>query len=276
MPSVSKQQQKFMGIVRAIQKGDAKASDFSKKARDAAKKMKKKDVKKFASTKHDGLPRKIKQEILDMIRNEIEEGFGGELKGLAKKQFEKDRLENAEVFGYELAGVSDIREDGHTDVASAKRAMKLIAEDAVDMFKKLKSMDDEASLPSWWMNKIAICKTYMNTSRDYLDKPNENITEYDEQALGQPLKFSNTEAEKFAKMDVQKMGKAVNQASFQAIKMMMNGVKAGKYDAFDLIRAIKTGPAKDASTGVRDFLQVLWNKSRDGFRRYSKNRGKLR
>ena len=32
MPSVSKQQQKFMGIVRAIQKGDAKASDFSKKA----------------------------------------------------------------------------------------------------------------------------------------------------------------------------------------------------------------------------------------------------
>ena len=73
-----------------------------------------------------------------MIRNEIEEGFGGELKGLAKKQFEKDRLENAEVFGYELAGVSDIKEDGHTDVASAKRAMKLIAEDAADMFKKLK------------------------------------------------------------------------------------------------------------------------------------------
>ena len=41
MPAKSKQQQKFMGIVRAIQKGDAKAGDFSKKARDAAKKMKK-------------------------------------------------------------------------------------------------------------------------------------------------------------------------------------------------------------------------------------------
>ena len=35
MPSVSKQQQKFMGIVRAIQKGDAPASKFSKDARDA-------------------------------------------------------------------------------------------------------------------------------------------------------------------------------------------------------------------------------------------------
>ena len=61
MPAVSQQQQKFMGIVRAIQKGDAKPGDFSKKARDAAKKMKKKDVKKFAATKHDDLPKKVKK-----------------------------------------------------------------------------------------------------------------------------------------------------------------------------------------------------------------------
>ena len=46
MPAVSKKQQKFMGIVRSIQKGDADASEFSKDAQDAAKKMKKKDVKK--------------------------------------------------------------------------------------------------------------------------------------------------------------------------------------------------------------------------------------
>ena len=51
MPSVSKQQQKFMGIVRAIQKGDVPASKFSKSARDAAKDMSKSDVKKFAKTK---------------------------------------------------------------------------------------------------------------------------------------------------------------------------------------------------------------------------------
>ena len=45
MPSLSKKQQKFMGIVRAIQKGDAPASKFSKAARDAAKDMSKSDVK---------------------------------------------------------------------------------------------------------------------------------------------------------------------------------------------------------------------------------------
>ena len=68
-------------------------------------------------------------------------------------------------------------EDGHTDVASAKRAMKVIAEDAIDMFKTLKSMNDEGSLPSWWMNKIAISKTYMNSARDYMKNPNESVNE---------------------------------------------------------------------------------------------------
>ena len=45
MPSVSKKQQKFMGIVRSIQKGEQPASKFSKDAQDAAKKMKKSSVK---------------------------------------------------------------------------------------------------------------------------------------------------------------------------------------------------------------------------------------
>ena len=63
MPAKSKQQQKFMGIVRAIQKGEAPASKFSKKARDVAKKMGEKDVEKYASTKHKGLPKKVKQEM---------------------------------------------------------------------------------------------------------------------------------------------------------------------------------------------------------------------
>ncbi len=58
MPSVSKKQQKFMGIVRSIQKGEQPASKFSKDAQDTAKKMKKSSVKKYAKTKHDDLPTK--------------------------------------------------------------------------------------------------------------------------------------------------------------------------------------------------------------------------
>ena len=73
MPAQSKQQQKFMGIVRAIQKGDQPASKFSKKARDAAKDMKKKDVEKFASTKHKGLPKKVEQALREKIRTMVED-----------------------------------------------------------------------------------------------------------------------------------------------------------------------------------------------------------
>jgi len=75
MPALSKKQQKFMGIVRSIQKGEQPASKFNKDAQDVAKDMKKKDVKKFASTKHKGLP--VKKEVLnklkEMIKQELSE-----------------------------------------------------------------------------------------------------------------------------------------------------------------------------------------------------------
>ena len=73
MPAKSKQQQKFMGIVRAIQKGDEPASKFSKDAQDAADDMKKKDVEDFASTKHKGLPKKVEQYLRQQIRKSVEE-----------------------------------------------------------------------------------------------------------------------------------------------------------------------------------------------------------
>ena len=75
MPALSKKQQKFMGIVRSIQKGEQPASKFSKDAQDVAKDMKKSSVKKFAGTKHKGLP--MKKEILgklkEMIKQELSE-----------------------------------------------------------------------------------------------------------------------------------------------------------------------------------------------------------
>ena len=146
MPAQSKQQQKFMGIVRAIQKGDQPASKFSKNAQDAADDMKKKDVEKFASTKHKGLPKKVEQALREKIKSMVEdyvescgyvvsakdpnyklkspggtgeedrelkeEGFGSDefLTKTEKKKFEKERLENAEVLGYELTGKKDIKE----------------------------------------------------------------------------------------------------------------------------------------------------------------------
>ena len=64
MPAVSKKQQQFFGIVRAIQKGEQ--APTTPETAKAAADMKKSDVKKFASTKHKGLPeKKVTKEELD-------------------------------------------------------------------------------------------------------------------------------------------------------------------------------------------------------------------
>ena len=58
--AVSKQQQKFMGMAHAMQKGD-KIKGASAELKKVAKTMKKSDVEDFAATKHKGLPKKVKE-----------------------------------------------------------------------------------------------------------------------------------------------------------------------------------------------------------------------
>mgnify|MGYP001419912521 FL=1 len=71
MPAVSKKQQKFFGIVRAIQKGEM--APTTPETAKAAADMKKGDVKKFASTKHKGLPEKKKIEEDRQIKKIIKQ-----------------------------------------------------------------------------------------------------------------------------------------------------------------------------------------------------------
>ena len=133
MPSVSKAQQRFMGLVHAYKKGEVPASKVSKAVKDAAKSMKKKSTKKFASTKHDDLPNKVRSE--------------------------------------------NMNEDGHTDVASAERKLKLIMKDAMDTLNALRNLSNEDSLPSWWTDKITLAKDYVGKSRDYIMNPVESVNE---------------------------------------------------------------------------------------------------
>ncbi len=67
-----------------------------------------------------------------------------------------------------------VREDGHTDVASAIRSCKTTIEDAGQMLSKLQGMNPEGDLPSWWMKKIAVASDSMNKLRDYLLVPSTN------------------------------------------------------------------------------------------------------
>ena len=71
----------------------------------------------------------------------------------------------------------DLDEDGHDDVPSAVRAMKTMAEDALEMLDALEQMD--GNLPTWWTNKMAVSASMLNKMRDYLLVPSveEDIDE---------------------------------------------------------------------------------------------------
>jgi hypothetical protein len=428
MPAKSKAQQKFMGMVHAYKKGEMKGSEASKDVKDAAKGMKKSSVKKYAKTKHDGLPKKVsennKAELYKMytkamkmmpgtskqkqlikkihalrkklgmneerdykaeykkfqsstkskkyraelnqynrkkgtygngdgkdashkggkivgfekestnrgraeksrlkretlqklvtkygakkVRETIiavrpkavtvkgyrmpedpdfeydpekvaDEGFGGELKGKDKDKFEKARKENAEQLGYKATGTSDTKKQ------KLKMAYQL-KESSDKLVKALKKkLSDEGGAAGFKDLKDTAKKMGIDLTADMVKKMS-GISQHrdgdyilesvDEAPITSPSQqpYSSPEAQKMAEKDIIGMSKILGKASQLSIKKMMDGVKSGKYDAFDLQRAIVSGPVRDTHTGERDFLRVLWNKVRSGFRKYSK-RGKLR
>ncbi len=69
--AVSKQQQKFMGMVHAMQKGE-KIKGASPELKKVAKSMGKKDAKDFAATKHKGLPKKVSESVMLEAGNNLE------------------------------------------------------------------------------------------------------------------------------------------------------------------------------------------------------------
>ena len=88
MPASSKAQQRFFGVVKSMQKGDKPKEGEAGKI---AKSMSKKDVDKYASTKHKGKPEKVKKEqkvrelIKRMVREELAEAAKRDYKAEYKK-----------------------------------------------------------------------------------------------------------------------------------------------------------------------------------------------
>lgn len=69
MPAKSKSQQRFFGMVDAYKKGEMK--NASKKIKDAAKNMTKKEIKKFASTKTKNLPEKVDENLISIKESQF-------------------------------------------------------------------------------------------------------------------------------------------------------------------------------------------------------------
>jgi len=72
MPSKSKAQRKFFGLIHALQSGKVHPSKVSPTVRKAAKRISSKDVKDFAKTPEGHLPYKVKKEIISVLKELVE------------------------------------------------------------------------------------------------------------------------------------------------------------------------------------------------------------
>ena len=72
MPAESKKQQRFFGMVHAVQKGELSPGEVGPAVRKAARNTEYSDAKDIASTKHKNLPEKVAG-ILDAIADNKKE-----------------------------------------------------------------------------------------------------------------------------------------------------------------------------------------------------------
>lgn len=63
MPATSKVQQRLMGMAYSLKKGEMDPKDASQKVKDLAGAMTLKQLKKYAATKHEGLPDKVEDNL---------------------------------------------------------------------------------------------------------------------------------------------------------------------------------------------------------------------
>jgi hypothetical protein len=82
--SVSKQQQKLMGLALSVKKGKTPKSDVSKKIQNVSKSMTKKQLEDFAKTPHKNLPKKIQNN--EQVMSGYFEALANHSKGNLKKQ----------------------------------------------------------------------------------------------------------------------------------------------------------------------------------------------
>lgn len=142
MPATSQQQQKLMGIVRALQKGDIKPSQASGKAKEMAKSMKKSDVKDFASTKHKGLPKKVKKENMGVASMYVVRKPHADMKE-ADLVLELNPLEGIQPLNIGMEDVHSVHATAEDAQAIAAEAYKNCMDEAFQLEEKKGKVGDK-------------------------------------------------------------------------------------------------------------------------------------
>ena len=238
MPAVSKAQQKFFGIVRAIQKGEM--APTTPETAKAAATMKKKDVKDFASTKHKKLPEKVVAKEESNPRIPRKKGQPAN----SKKHSDLYTDENPKGTIHGL---------GFKDVATAKASVSKIRKSSRSHAHKIQAAVamEQRAREMGKTSEAAVYRKYINSMKKKTKKMNEGWSEKYKKSIdcNNPKGFSqkahcqgkkkvseetkydryDTEKKKFAKADNRmKFGKFYTKAKEARDRLRPGEVK--KYD----------------------------------------------
>lgn len=94
MPAFSQQQQKLMGLALAYKRGDVPDSKVSPKIKKLADEMTEKELEKYASTKHKGLPKKVSEtdKSKKISREELNQLVADAVEEVMKERFSVKKL----------------------------------------------------------------------------------------------------------------------------------------------------------------------------------------
>ena len=102
MPAQSQQQQKLFGLALAVKRGEVSPSEVSDEVNAIVDRMSEKDIEDFAGTSHKGLPKKVEQQMREMVREIMRERVISELNEDGKMQGGED---DPCWKGYEMVGM---------------------------------------------------------------------------------------------------------------------------------------------------------------------------
>jgi len=119
--AVSQQQQKFFGLVNAIKKGKAKGSP---EAEEVAKEMSAKEVRKFAKTKHEGLPKRVDEAEIPSHKQLID---------AHRSYFKREEMDRSteEIENAARNMHNALSDPEHPDHSNAKKALNQIMKESV-------------------------------------------------------------------------------------------------------------------------------------------------
>ena len=137
MPSLSKQQQKFMGLVLAYKRGQIPANKVSKNVKQVAASMSEKELEKYAGTKHKGLPKRVESKTPKISVTELQKIISSVVKevvneGITEKEPKDPILTPEEKKSY-LESIARFNEYGKAiyrgnDLKEVIKEMKKIVE----------------------------------------------------------------------------------------------------------------------------------------------------